>query len=125
MLQRSQARRPAAWARVHVPSPPRSRGASGSEIYRVRIEAGGDVRLDLGDALAAPGEPTRTETRLLAAAADQLGQALRQDKLAAEAQAAEIARQSDALKSALLQSVSHDLRTPLATIRAAAGTLGP
>ncbi len=33
--------------------------------------------------------------------------------------------QSDALKSALLQSVSHDLRTPLATIRAAAGTLRP
>jgi two-component system sensor histidine kinase KdpD len=47
------------------------------------------------------------------------------DALAAESQAAEIARQSDALKSALLQSVSHDLRTPLATIRAAAGTLRP
>jgi two-component system sensor histidine kinase KdpD len=36
-----------------------------------------------------------------------------------------VARQSDALKSALLQSVSHDLRTPLATIRAAAGSLRP
>ena len=35
----------------------------------------------------------------------------------------EIARQSDALKSALLDAVSHDLRTPLASIRAAAGTL--
>jgi two-component system sensor histidine kinase KdpD len=69
--------------------------------------------------------PDRTETRLLAAAADQVGQALYQDRLAAEASAAEIARQSDALKSALLQSVSHDLRTPLATIRAAAGTLRP
>jgi two-component system sensor histidine kinase KdpD len=61
----------------------------------------------------------------MAAAADQIGQALRQDRLAAEAQAAEIARASDALKSALLQSVSHDLRTPLATIRAAAGSLRP
>jgi two-component system, OmpR family, sensor histidine kinase KdpD len=71
------------------------------------------------------GEPDRTETRLLSAAADQIGQALAQDRLAAESQAAEIARQSDALKSALLQSVSHDLRTPLATIRAAAGTLRP
>jgi two-component system sensor histidine kinase KdpD len=71
------------------------------------------------------GGPTRTQTRLLSAAADQLGQALRQDHLAAEAKAAEIARQSDALKSALLQSVSHDLRTPLATIRAAAGSLRP
>ena len=76
-------------------------------------------------ASASRGEPDRTATRLLSAAADQVGQALAQDRLAAEAQAAEIARQSDALKSALLQSVSHDLRTPLATIRAAAGTLRP
>jgi two-component system sensor histidine kinase KdpD len=71
------------------------------------------------------GEPDRTETRLLSAAADQIGQALAHDRLAAQAQDAEIARQGDALKSALLQSVSHDLRTPLATIRAAAGTLRP
>ncbi len=35
----------------------------------------------------------------------------------------EIARRSDALKPALLESVSHDLRTPLSSIRAAAGTL--
>ena len=35
----------------------------------------------------------------------------------------EVARRSDALKSALLDSVSHDLRTPLASIRAAAGSL--
>jgi two-component system sensor histidine kinase KdpD len=54
-----------------------------------------------------------------------VGQALHQDRLGAEAQAADVARQADALKSALLQSVSHDLRTPLATIRAAAGTLRP
>jgi two-component system sensor histidine kinase KdpD len=69
--------------------------------------------------------PDRTETRLLAATADQLGQALHQDRLADEARAADIARQGEALMSALLQSVSHDLRTPLATIRAAAGTLRP
>ena len=36
---------------------------------------------------------------------------------------AEVSRRSEALKSALLDSVSHDLRTPLASIRAAAGTL--
>jgi two-component system sensor histidine kinase KdpD len=45
------------------------------------------------------------------------------DRLAAEATEAEVARQSDTLKSALLDSVSHDLRTPLAAIRAAAGNL--
>jgi two-component system sensor histidine kinase KdpD len=36
---------------------------------------------------------------------------------------AEVARRSEALKTALLDSVSHDLRTPLATIRAAAGSM--
>jgi two-component system sensor histidine kinase KdpD len=59
----------------------------------------------------------------MAAAADQIGQAFEQDRLAAQARAAEVARRSDELKSALLESVSHDLRTPLATIRAAAGTI--
>jgi two-component system, OmpR family, sensor histidine kinase KdpD len=34
-----------------------------------------------------------------------------------------VARRSDALKSALLDSVSHDMRTPLASIRATAGNL--
>ena len=34
-----------------------------------------------------------------------------------------MARQGDALKTSLLQSVSHDFRTPLAVIRAAAGSL--
>ena len=95
-------------------------------MFRVRIDASGT---SLGSLYAvrdqAAGEPSATETRLLASAADQIGQAVAHDRLEADAQAAEIARQSDALKSALLQSVSHDLRTPLATIRAAAGTLRP
>ena len=60
---------------------------------------------------------------MLAAAADQIGGSLERDRLQREATSAEISRRSDALKSALLDSVSHDLRTPLASIRAAAGTL--
>lgn len=125
-LQRMPGDDPAHWVRVRRPAPPRQRLATGVDGYRVRIEAGDDA---YGSIVAVRprgrSEPDRTETRLLAAAADQIGQALRQDRLAAESQAAEIARQSDGLKSALLQSVSHDLRTPLATIRAAAGTLRP
>jgi len=128
---------PAQWVRIHQPATkarkssaagPSEPGASGdaSEVYRVRIEASGQV---LGSIWASRArdrdDPDRTETRLLAAAADQVGQALGHDRLVAERQAAEIARQSDAVKSALLQSVSHDLRTPLATIRAAAGSLRP
>jgi two-component system sensor histidine kinase KdpD len=67
--------------------------------------------------------PGRSHSRLLAAAADQIGHALVRDRLAAEATAVQVARESDALKSALLDAVSHDLRTPLAGIRAAAGSL--
>jgi two-component system sensor histidine kinase KdpD len=126
VLQRTPDDTPARWSRVHHPGQSRTAAARGREAYRVRIEAGAR---QFGSVWAlrdrGRGEPDRTETRLLSAAADQVGQALALDRLAAESQAAEIARQSDALKSALLQSVSHDLRTPLATIRAAAGTLRP
>jgi two-component system sensor histidine kinase KdpD len=69
------------------------------------------------------GAPTRSQTRLLAAAADQLAGSITRQRLAAQATEAEVARRSEALKSALLDSVSHDLRTPLASIRAAAGSL--
>lgn len=123
VLRRMPGDAPAQWIRVHLPGKgPRSDQAG--DTYRVRSEAQG-VRY--GSVWALRGRrsppPDRTETRLLAAAADQIGQVLAHDQLVAEAQAAEIARQSDELKSALLQSVSHDLRTPLATIRAAAGSL--
>jgi len=125
VLQRKPGEEPAHWVRVHQPAP-RSRGATRHETYRVRISAGAVAFGSIWTLRnRAAGEPGRTETRLLAAAADQIGQALAHDRLALESQAAEIARQSDALKSALLQSISHDLRTPLATIRAAAGTLRP
>lgn len=127
VLRRRPGDEPAEWVLVHQPGATR-RAPDGPDMtaYRVKIEAGGRV---LGSLWAlrgrGQGAPDRTETRLLAAAADQLGGVLSHDQLAAEAQAAEVARQSDELKSSLLQSVSHDLRTPLATIRAAAGTLRP
>ena len=123
-LRRMPGATPAQWVRVHQPGSGRARGATDAETYRVAIEAGG-VGLGFVWALRSRDEglPTADETRLLSAAADQLGQAIAHDRMAADAHAAELARESDALKSALLQSVSHDLRTPLATIRAAAGTL--
>ncbi|HLX34371.1 MAG TPA: ATP-binding protein [Candidatus Limnocylindrales bacterium] len=125
VLRRMPGEVPAMWVRVHQPRS-KTRTAGQLDAFRVRIEAGDRA---LGSIWALRSRdldlPSRTETRLLAAAADQVGQALAQDQLAAESQAAEIARESDALKSALLQSVSHDLRTPLASIRAAAGSLRP
>jgi two-component system sensor histidine kinase KdpD len=63
------------------------------------------------------------ETRLLATVADQLAAALERERLAREAQQAEILRRTDELRQALLSSVSHDLRTPLASIKASADSL--
>lgn len=123
VLQRTPGDEPARWALVHRPGPP-GRVAERVDTYRIRIEASGQP---LGSIWAVRrrelDEPDWTQTRLLGGAADQIGQALAQDRADQEARAAEIARQSDALKSSLLQSVSHDFRTPLAVIRAAAGSL--
>jgi two-component system sensor histidine kinase KdpD len=124
-LRRRPGREPADWVRVHAPGraqvPAQQRAES---AYRVAIAAGG---VTLGAIWAIRprdlGEPDPGERRVLAAAADQIGGSLERDRLQREATTAEISRRSDALKSALLDSVSHDLRTPLASIRAAAGTL--
>ncbi len=129
-LRRMPGDTPAEWVRVHQPTlrtrPRADDGAAPIEVYRVLIESAG---VPIGSIWAirsrSAGPPAADETRLLSAAADQLGQAIAHDRMAAEAQSAAVARESDALKSALLQSVSHDLRTPLASIRAALGTLRP
>ena len=122
-LHRGPGTAPSTWAQVRSPTDPATPRLE-QRRYRVRLDAGGQV---LGSIWAArgvdAGPPDAPGTRLLAAAADQVAQALAHDRLAEEAQRAEVARESDALKSALLESVSHDLRTPLASIRAYAGTL--
>ncbi len=125
VLQRAPGDAPARWARTHVgPSPERRRPVAEEVVYRVRVEAAEETVGSLwAQRPRGRGDPDRSETRILSAAADQLGQAIRRDRLTAQATAAEVARQSDAIKTALLDSVSHDLRTPLATIRAAVGSL--
>jgi two-component system sensor histidine kinase KdpD len=61
--------------------------------------------------------------RLLTTLVNGSAIALEQERLFREEQEAALARESDRLKSALLSSVSHDLRTPLAGIKAAASSL--
>jgi two-component system sensor histidine kinase KdpD len=61
--------------------------------------------------------------RLLSAVAAQLGVAVERARLRREATEAEILRRTDEQKTALLNAVSHDLRTPLASIIASAGSL--
>ena len=124
VLQRSPGDEPARWVRTHVATAMARRKADRATVHRVRVEASGEA---LGSVWALRAreerEPDRAETRILSAAADQLGQAIVRDRANLERTNAEIARRSEALKTALLDSVSHDLRTPLATIRAAAGSM--
>lgn len=124
-LRRRPGDEPAEWVRVHARTPTQKASGSHAEsAYRVTISAGdhplGAIWVIRSREL---GDPSQGETRLLAAAADQVGGSLERERLQREATTAEVSRRSDALKSALLDSVSHDLRTPLASIRAAAGTL--
>ena len=65
----------------------------------------------------------REDDRLLSHVAAQLGITLERIHLREEATQAEILRRTDELRTALLNAVSHDLRTPLASIIASAGSL--
>jgi two-component system sensor histidine kinase KdpD len=61
----------------------------------------------------------RVQQQLLPALASLLAVARERERLEREAFGAEALRRSDAIKTALIQTVSHDLRTPLATIEQA------
>jgi len=63
------------------------------------------------------------EQHLLVTFANQAALAIERSQLADEHLRAEVLARSDELKSALLSAVSHDLRTPLASIKASATSL--
>jgi two-component system, OmpR family, sensor histidine kinase KdpD len=123
VLRRTPDERRPEWVRIAQPGRTAVRKAA-EQLYRVAISDGTD---EVGSIWALRGlevgPPSAEESRLLAATADSVGQSILRDRLAVQATEREIAQRSDELKSALLDSVSHDLRTPLATIRAAAGSL--
>jgi two-component system sensor histidine kinase KdpD len=131
VLARKPGDEPAAWVTAHRPvlrrEHPRGeprRGEADRDAYLVRIESGGeDLGAIHGGRPRSGAQPTREETRLLALAADQVGLAWRRERLAAQARDAEVVLRGEIQQRALLESVSHDLRTPLASIRAAAGHL--
>ncbi len=63
------------------------------------------------------------DRRIVEAFAAQAAVALRQQRLAAEAAAARPLAEADRMRTALLAAVSHDLRTPLASAKAAVASL--
>jgi two-component system sensor histidine kinase KdpD len=112
---------PGRWVRI-IPttSRPRARGAENIDVVPIRLD---DRRLG-ALLLADPGEHVdATHNRLVSAAATQIGLAVDRDRLNQDATEAEILRRTDQLRAALLNAVSHDLLTPLATIMASAGSL--
>ncbi len=66
---------------------------------------------------------TPEQQRLLDALNDQAAVAIERTQLVADVDKAQLVAEADKLRSALLTSISHDLKTPLAGIMGAAGTL--
>ena len=123
LLRRAPDKPQPEWVRLSPPGPPAGPKRSDS-LFRLELADGDEIVGSIWGARDPRlGLPTQEETRLLAAAADQVGQGMQRDRLADQATELEVTRRSEAMKAAILDSVSHDLRTPLATIRATAGTL--
>lgn len=69
------------------------------------------------------GSLTGDDRRVLRAFAAQMAQALEREKLEREAATVDAMAETDRLRTSLLNAVSHDLRTPLATIKASVTSL--
>ena len=147
---RRQARESALLARIATSL--LEHGNVSTELERIAAETAQalqveDARIELGSIPTSPGAPesyplaaaerrvgtiylerprqgsARVRRRLLPALASLLGVAIDRERLAREALEAEALRRSDAMKTALLRAVSHDLRPPLMAILTSAGAL--
>ena len=93
--------------------------ALGARRAEIGLEAGGN----LGSIQVHGARAESAARRLVPALRSLLGVAIDRERLAQEAVEAEALRRSDALKTAILRAVSHDLRTPLMAILTSASAL--
>jgi two-component system sensor histidine kinase KdpD len=89
-----------------------------TEGTSIDISADGKLRLVVSDNAIRP-----EQLEVLRAFADQLAMAVEARRLRVDAANAALLSEANALRAALLQAVSHDFRTPLATIKASASGL--
>jgi two-component system sensor histidine kinase KdpD len=110
------------WVRVR---PPHGRlgGARQHRLLRVPIRAPHGNAGEIALAMEPQTGLDPASIRLLEALSPQLWSAVERARLRDEAMQAEVLRRADQAKSALLDAVSHDLRTPLSSIIASAGSL--
>ncbi|WP_375398086.1 DUF4118 domain-containing protein [uncultured Sphingomonas sp.] len=88
------------------------------------LKAGGHTLAVLGIAREDGGDPIRSDQLpLLSSLLDQAALALERLRLEADMRDVDAVRERDRLRSALLSSVSHDLRTPLTSVLAGAAEL--
>ncbi len=116
---------PGRWVRIVPPGPP---GATKiGQIARLHIVPVKVGERGVGElVLVRPAGAPRfgpADDRLLSTLAVQLGLAVERARLRRESVEAEALRRTDELRQAMLNAVSHDLRTPLASIIASAGSL--
>jgi two-component system, OmpR family, sensor histidine kinase KdpD len=98
--------------------------ASGEPALARPEDSDVDVPVADGLCLALRGRTLpASDRRVLGAFAAYAAAALEQQRLAAEAQAARPIAEADRMRTALLAAVSHDLRTPLASAKAAVTSL--
>jgi len=94
-------------------------GARGP-VSRVALTA---LQRPVGQLVVAGASLDRFERQLLGAFANQAALAIERSQLRAKAVRTELLEEVDRWRSALVGAVSHDLRTPLASIKAAVSTL--
>jgi two-component system, OmpR family, sensor histidine kinase KdpD len=92
-------------------------GEAPPDAHVLRVAAGPGLVLELS------GQQRPLSGRLLDGVCAQLGAALDRDRLRTQAAQAEALAEGNRMRTALLAAVSHDLRTPLASIKASVSTL--
>jgi two-component system sensor histidine kinase KdpD len=96
----------------------------GSPVCTNTADADAEVKVDDDTVMLLKGRPLQaSDRRIVEAFAAQATMALRQERLAAEAATAKPLAEADRMRTALLAAVSHDLRTPLASAKAAVASL--
>jgi two-component system sensor histidine kinase KdpD len=100
------------------------KASAGANVLTTPLVAGGE---EIGALLIQLPRNRRAiseeEQRIVAAFAEQLQIAVERAQLQQTAIQTEVLRRTDALRVALLSAVAHDLRTPLTSIKTAAGSL--